>query len=119
MLLNFRSNSFKSTSTAVQEARGEEENQTGMSFMQVAPTPGTDGVTHPTIKCYQCQKMGHYANQCPDDVAPTAEVQMLHTEDQCENEYEYIIDFFLYRRAQDTRSSPLRGYCWTVLLQCQ
>ena len=27
--------------------------------------PGTDGVVHSNIKCYACQKKGHYADKCP------------------------------------------------------
>ena len=26
---------------------------------------GTDGVLHPTVVCYFCNKTGHYAGQCP------------------------------------------------------
>ena len=37
-----------------------------LTFLQNAPpTPGTDGVTHPSIKCYNCNVKGHYADVCP------------------------------------------------------
>ena len=37
-----------------------------LTFLQNAPpTPGTDGVTHLSIKCYNCNVKGHYADVCP------------------------------------------------------
>jgi hypothetical protein len=38
----------------------------GLSFLQnSAAVPGTNGVTHASIKCYNCQGQGHYASVCP------------------------------------------------------
>jgi hypothetical protein len=43
-----------------------------------APIPGTDGVTHGRVNCYNCQAQGHYAGNCP---TPSAEgVHMLQLE---------------------------------------
>ena len=45
-----------------------EERMTQMSFAQVgenAPTPGNDGRTHGSTECYNCNKFGHYASNCP------------------------------------------------------
>ena len=37
-----------------------------LTFLQNAPpTTETDGVTHPSIKCYNCNVKGHYADVCP------------------------------------------------------
>jgi hypothetical protein len=46
----------------------------GMTFaqQQTSPVPGSDGVLHPTITCYQCHGSGHYANTCPVPVLSTA-----------------------------------------------
>jgi hypothetical protein len=32
---------------------------------QTSHVPGSEGVLHPTITCYQCLGSGHYANTCP------------------------------------------------------
>jgi hypothetical protein len=32
---------------------------------KLGPTPGNDGLVHPTITFYQCNQPGHYANTCP------------------------------------------------------
>jgi hypothetical protein len=39
---------------------------TGLSFLQSAtPVPGTDGVLHANITCFQCNIKGHFASVCP------------------------------------------------------
>ena len=55
------------SSNSVQSAYGY---MTGMSFAQTdgkkeVPVPGVDGILHPNIICFKCQKPGHYKNQCP------------------------------------------------------
>ena len=40
-------------------------NRGGLSFLQQGTSvPGTDNITHENIKCYNCNKMGHYRGQC-------------------------------------------------------
>jgi hypothetical protein len=38
----------------------------GIMFAQATVIPGTNGITHADIECYQCHSMGHYACNCPD-----------------------------------------------------
>jgi hypothetical protein len=37
----------------------------GIMFAQATVVPGTNGITHPNIECYECHSMGHYAFNCP------------------------------------------------------
>jgi hypothetical protein len=52
-----------------QQGRREHNNADevrGLSFLQnSAAVPGKDGVTHTSIKCYNCQGQGHSARVCP------------------------------------------------------
>ena len=43
------------------------DDMSALTFLQNtdAPTPGTDGITHPAIKCFNCNVKGHYADMCP------------------------------------------------------
>ena len=46
----------------------ESDDVSGITFLQNTPaTPGTNGITHPSIKCYNCNLHGHYAGDCPQD----------------------------------------------------
>lgn len=52
--------------------RNERGNGAAVSFAQKRdeekgekePMPGSDGITHKGIRCYRCQKPGHYADKC-------------------------------------------------------
>ena len=46
-------------------AGNTEGNTVELSFMQESATPGTNGVLKPNIKCYRCNKYGHYSSHCP------------------------------------------------------
>ena len=40
--------------------------ETGLTFAQTtAAIPGSDGLTHAHITCFECQSNGHYASTCP------------------------------------------------------
>jgi hypothetical protein len=44
--------------------------------------PGTDGIMHDDVKCYNCNFKGHYANDCPINAfidGTTPAVQLLQT----------------------------------------
>ena len=50
-----------------------------MSFLQTDdPVPGTDGRFHAGVPCYNCNRIGHYAKQCPDN----SNVQLMQTGDE-------------------------------------
>ena len=89
---------------------------TEMSFLQVSPVPGTDGVTHGSIKCYACQKMGHYAGQCPREAEAEEGVQLLNVELEESYEEEYVSEF-VFLQKQDTRLSHIPS-TWVLLDSC-
>jgi hypothetical protein len=59
--------------------RNTPDEDTAMSFLQDGKlVAGTDGEKHSGIKCFHCNKPGHYASACPRDQSePTEGVQML------------------------------------------
>jgi hypothetical protein len=45
----------------------DDEETTGVYFLQDGSLiPGTDGEIHHGIKCFNCNKKGHYASSCPN-----------------------------------------------------
>ena len=65
-----------------QRREAASEPVTGVTFLQQgAITPGNDGITHPTIKCYTCQTFGHYAGNCPTETG----IQMLQSASEFAN----------------------------------
>jgi hypothetical protein len=57
-------------------------NEDALSFLQEGESniPGNDGVTHDNIKCFKCNKYGHFANHCPDEEGVTM-LQLTSTAD--------------------------------------
>ena len=55
------------SNTGSQRAAPSGERRDGLTFAQVVSeiVPDTEGNTHPDVKCYNCKRMGHYANGCP------------------------------------------------------
>jgi Zinc knuckle len=52
--------------------------ESGLTFAQPSKkVPATDGTVSPEVRCYKCDRSGHYANQCPS----TTNVQLLHFDD--------------------------------------
>ena len=43
-----------------------------MTFAQQTAIPGTNGMTYPTVTCFNCQSIGHYSDHCPSDDNGTA-----------------------------------------------
>ena len=67
---NNRQNSNNGRTGAMFAQRGtnnndENNNVERQSQNSGEPVAGTDGRLLPSIKCYNCQSMGHYAGQCP------------------------------------------------------
>jgi hypothetical protein len=80
MLLN-----YQPAPVPQQQRRRDDDETSGLSFLQNgSPVPGTDGEIHNDIKCYNCNKQGHYASSCPDTAA--AGVQMLQLGESTHND---------------------------------
>ena len=48
------------------EDSGSENEVNGLQYAQnEEPIPGRDGIMHQNIKCFNCNRKGHYADQCP------------------------------------------------------
>jgi hypothetical protein len=63
-----RSHNASDVSSVASPISSVSPSTSGVTFAQQqksTPVPGSDGVLHPTITCYQCHGTGHYANTCP------------------------------------------------------
>ena len=59
LLLNYKPPPTQTRTARRQRPAHENEESTGVSFLQNgAPVPGTDGVTHVRVKCYNCNTHG-------------------------------------------------------------
>ena len=71
MLLNYKpqhqvkNNRSKVRHGPIHDSKKETVDQIEIYFLQAdTAIPGTDGVVHENIKCFSCNKMGHYASKC-------------------------------------------------------
>jgi hypothetical protein len=64
--------------------RAGTEDVSGRTFLQNALVAGSDGETHQSTKCCNCNRFGHFSNQCPDGGATNA-VQLLQVEESSDN----------------------------------
>jgi hypothetical protein len=53
--------------TTVSTSAGTTNGTSGLTFSQRGTVAGTNGVTHSEITCYNCNTVGHYACDCPED----------------------------------------------------
>jgi hypothetical protein len=53
-----------------------------LQFTQVdgQPMAGTDGILHAQVRCYRCDRLGHYANRCPNEDSPSHQLFQDSTE---------------------------------------
>ena len=81
MLLNYRrqtNGNERQRQRVFTDGEQDEDVQTEMSFLQnQTAVMGTDGVTHERVKCFSCNRKGHYANECPDESEVEQGVQIL------------------------------------------
>ena len=60
--------------------------KTELSFFETdAIVPGTDGKTHPTVTCWKCKGLGHYAPECPHQETST-NVELLQVNEETAND---------------------------------
>jgi hypothetical protein len=76
VLLNYRAAPTPAPAPRQNRREGQAEELSGASFLQnkekelsyyrgpPQPMPGTDGIMHDDVKCYNCNFKGHYANDC-------------------------------------------------------
>jgi hypothetical protein len=81
LLMNFKAppRQFQRQERQRQPIQDDTESTSGISaltFLHSTPVAGTDGVTHPTVECFDCHDKGHYANLCPS----RQEVTLLNVE---------------------------------------
>ena len=120
MLLNYRrqhNGSNRRHGTHIQDEFGDDDNvQTEMSFLQSqAIVAGTDGVIHERTKCFNCNKKGHYVNECPDDTEIEQGVQMMHVVEGYEEDEEYESQYVFVQ--SDPKYSHIPS-TWLLLDSC-
>ena len=64
---NKQNNNNNDTETLRSATKNTTNSDTGMSYLQTAAVPGTDGCLIPHITCFNCNKKGHYTDNCPKD----------------------------------------------------
>ena len=57
------------------------------------PILGTDGKVHADIRCYNCQRMGHYAGSCPTATGERTNVQLVQVEQPHGDNPSYELSF--------------------------
>ena len=85
-------------------ANDDEDAGPAMTFAQNSrTTPGTDGVLHSHITCFECQTMGHYASACPNSGggdAASGDVQLMQLNTSQSTSYTSNFSFTQRRTAQ-------------------
>ena len=89
MLLNYRAPP-QQQQTGRRNPVVDVDEVSGLTFLQNAVVvPGTDGVSHPRVKCFNCHAQGHYASVCPVAEQEAQEaVQLLQVGPEASNEEE-------------------------------
>jgi hypothetical protein len=80
----------------------DDEETTGVSFLQDSSLiPSTNGKRHLALKCFNCNKKGHYAGSCPDaEGVPLLQMANIDIDDG-DNNYESAFSFLNV------------GHCWS------
>ena len=63
LLVNYKTPANSRPRRPAADAASRED---GIMFAQTSTVPGTNGITHAGIECYQCHAEGHYASDCPN-----------------------------------------------------
>ena len=66
LLVNYRTPANSNSRQQLSDASARED---GIMFAQTTLVPGTNGITHADVECYNCHVNGHYASDCPNAVA--------------------------------------------------